>query len=217
MTQSDPAFADGYHLVCHSQGALICRCLTEHMDDHSVDTLVSMAGPQLGVYDDAFFSFFKHPALQTLTLDEVYKLAYWDTAQETLSVANMWSDPYHAAEYLAGNVFLPLYNNVVSPDARYKANFLSLKKAIFTVGSQAGGETYDGGIGPWQSAVWSYYNETGDFVGMEGQQVYVEDTFGLRTMDERGDLTILVVDGVEHNEWFDNKEVYTQHIFPHLV
>jgi len=50
---ADPTmYADGYHLVCHSQGGLTCRCLTEFMDDHNIDTLVSMAGPQMGVYDE---------------------------------------------------------------------------------------------------------------------------------------------------------------------
>ena len=217
LTSSDPAYADGYHLVCHSQGALICRCLTSYMDTHNVDTLVSMAGPQLGVYDDAFFSFFERPILQELTLEDIYKVAYTDVAQKTVSVANMWSDPYHRSEHLSSNDFLPLFNNEVTPNESYKNNFLSLRKAVFTVGSQAGGETYDGGIGPWQSAVFSYYNETGAFVDMKEQEVYKSDTFGLKTMDERGDLTTLVVEGVEHQEWVNNKGVYTKYIFPWLV
>lgn len=52
VSASPDDFKDGYHLVCHSQGALICRCLTEYIDTHNIDTLVSMAGPQMGVYDE---------------------------------------------------------------------------------------------------------------------------------------------------------------------
>ena len=47
LVAADPAlYADGYHLVCKSQGALTCRCVIESMDDHKVDTFVSLAGPQ---------------------------------------------------------------------------------------------------------------------------------------------------------------------------
>ena len=56
LVAADPAaYAGGYHLVCKSQGALICRCVVEEMDDHNVDTFVSLAGPQVGVYGTAYF------------------------------------------------------------------------------------------------------------------------------------------------------------------
>ena len=99
---ADPVYADGYHLVCHSQGALICRCLTEYMDDHRIDTFVSLAGPQLGVYDDAFFSFFPD-SIAGFTKDEIYHIAYLSLSQSTLSVANMWADPTHYDKYLKDN------------------------------------------------------------------------------------------------------------------
>jgi len=215
---ADPdTYKDGYNLVCHSQGALICRCLTEYIGDHNIDTLVSMAGPQLGVYDAAFFSFFPD-AIDNLTLEEIYHLAYTRVMQATLSVANMWSDPNHVDDYLSDNKFLPKYNNLIDHDKKdeFKANFLSLRKAVFTVGQQADGVTYDGGIGPWQAAVWEYYAPNGTFVDMKQQDVYKQDSFGLKTMDERGDLELVVVDGVSHNEWFNNKDVYLKYVFPHL-
>lgn len=186
------------------------------MDGVKINTLVSMAGPQLGVYDDAFFSFFPSH-LGELTLEEIYRLAYTPAFQKSLSVANMWSDPNHVDEYIKGNDFLPKFNGLVEHDdkARFKENFLSLTKAVFTVGSQ-GSETFDGGIGPWESGVFSYYDDKGGFVDMREQEVYKGDTFGLRTMDERGDLEIVVVEGVEHNEWFNNKDIYVKYVFPHL-
>ncbi len=214
VAREPDAYADGYHLVCHSQGALICRCLTEYMSDHNIDTLVSMAGPQMGVYDEAFFFFFKRDKIQELTLDEIYHLADSSLMQSTLSVANMWSDPYHYEEFLADNKFLPKYNNLIDHEEseEFKKNFLALNKAAFLVGNI--GVEYDGGIGPWQSAIFKYYDADGNFVPMESSQIYTEDTFGLKSMDERGDLTIKVVEGVSHNEWFNNAEVYKKHIFP---
>ncbi|KNC70931.1 hypothetical protein SARC_16537 [Sphaeroforma arctica JP610] len=44
------SFSAGYHLVCHSQGALTCRAVVETMDDHHIHTFVSLAGPQMGIY-----------------------------------------------------------------------------------------------------------------------------------------------------------------------
>jgi len=218
IAADDPdTYKDGYHLVCHSQGALICRCLTEYMSDHNIDTLISMAGPQMGVYDEAFFEFFPD-SIEKLTLEEIYHLAYTSPMQLSLSVANMWSDPYHVDDYLSKNTFLPKYNGLIDHDKKdeFKENFLSLNKAIFVVGSQADGVTYDGGIGPWQAAVFSYYNTTGEFVEMKDQSVYIDDTFGLKTMNERGDLIFNVVDGVTHNQWFNTKEIYEKYVFPYL-
>ena len=184
------------------------------MDDQNVDTLVSMAGPQLGVYDDAFFRFFP-TGLQELTLKEIWHVAYNGVAQATLSVANMWNDPNHRDEYLEENTFLPEFNNVVDPKTQYKDNFLSLKKAVFLVGDI--GNSYDGGIGPFQSALFQYPDANGTMVDMVDNQVYVEDTFGLRSMDERGDLTLTCVDGISHNQWTNEKATYEKYVFPWLV
>ena len=118
---------------------------------------------------------------------------------------------------MADNKFLPKYNNLDHSNAKFKENFLSLHKAVFVVGSQADGVTYDGGIGPWESGVFSYYDAAGNFVDMKDQQVYTEDTFGLKTMDERGDLVIDVVPGVEHNSWYSNADIYKEYVFPHLA
>jgi len=86
-------YGDGYHLVCKSQGGLICRCVLEEMDDHRVDTFVSLAGPQMGVYGPHFFSFFP-PALQNLTADQIYRVAYTPALQDTLSVRLPWPLPF---------------------------------------------------------------------------------------------------------------------------
>ena len=51
---------------------------------------------------------------------------------------------------------------------------------------------------------------------MKDQSVYIDDTFGLKTMNERGDLIFNVVDGVTHNQWFNTKEIYEKYVFPYL-
>jgi palmitoyl-protein thioesterase len=214
-------FKDGYHLLCHSQGGLICRSLTHTMDTHNVDTLISLAGPQLGVYDEGFFKiggFFPVP-FSGKVVDEVYKLAYTTATQATLSIANMWNDPNHQSEFFNSNVYLPFINNLVDhADAkRYKANFLRLKKAVFISGDQGAGKTYDGGIGPWNSGIFGFVGTDGKtLIPMEKQDFYINDTFGLRTLDEQGKLILLAPSKVSHTDWVLNKNTINQYAIPYL-
>lgn len=49
MTNAQPElFGQGYHLLCHSQGALLCRCIAQEWDGHNISAFVSIAGPHVG-------------------------------------------------------------------------------------------------------------------------------------------------------------------------
>lgn len=209
-------YGDGYHLVCHSQGGLICRAVCEAMDDHNVDTLISLAGPQLGVYGKDFFDFEQIPMFENLTAEEIYKVAYLNVSQHLLSVANMWNDPNQQPEFMSHNVFLPKFNGYTADAPRLKSNFLKLKKAVFMVGSFNNTE-YDGGIEPWQSGAFGKFDENGVYVPMERQPVFVSDTFGLRTLNESGRLFVGVVEGKHHSAWEHDEQTWEQYVLPHLV
>lgn len=76
--------SDSYHLICHSQGALSCRGALQWGDmnyndaengpfpEQNVDTFISLAGPQAGVYvnDTFLLNFFG------LKLENAYKVIY---------------------------------------------------------------------------------------------------------------------------------------------
>lgn len=47
-------------------------------------------------------------------------------------------------------------------------------------------------------------------------QVYINDTFGLRTLDKRGGIEVYSIDGVEHTEWRQNQSVFDCCIEPWL-
>ena len=132
-------------------------------------------------------------------------------------VANMWRDPNQVAEFEQDNTFLPLYNGLRAPPAtlaRYKRNFLRLRKAVFCVGS---GPEYDGGIEPWQSAVFGFGDERLGFKPMAQQREYAEDLFGLRTLDTTGRLNVTVVAGAKHSDWTGNESLITREVLPHLT
>ena len=236
------AYKDGYHLVCKSQGALICRCVIEEMDDHKVDTFVSLAGPQAGVYGTAcefsaeivfcllsshailsdwlglltfrgiVFDGLKIPFFERTTANLAYLIAYNWLGQK-ISVANMWRDPNHLDRYESGNVFLPKYTE--HANTRMKENFERLKKAVFCVGS---GPSYDGGIEPWQTGAWGQWDAgQKTMLNMTQQDFYINDTFGLRTLDESERLHTTIVPGASHSDWTGNEDLIKKWVLPHCT
>uniref|UniRef100_K1PI16 palmitoyl-CoA hydrolase n=1 Tax=Magallana gigas TaxID=29159 RepID=K1PI16_MAGGI len=53
------AHPDGIHLICYSQGGLVCRGLLSTIPDHNVDTLIAVSSPMAGIYGE-----FKHNFLR---------------------------------------------------------------------------------------------------------------------------------------------------------
>jgi hypothetical protein len=218
--QKDPQlFENGYNLVCHSQGALICRCLVEYMDDHAVHTLISMAGPQMGAWGDHWN--FNAGGLEGLVIKaDLSGLIYSQLLQATNSVANLWNDPLHQNQFLHGSKFLAIFNGLtddVQGNARRKQNFIRLQKACFFVGNY-GPTPYEGGIEPWQSGVFGYYKPGSitEYNTMYNTTEYINDTFGLKTLEETGRLVLGTPDHVAHWQWVGDSNVARQWILPHL-
>lgn len=51
---------------------------------------------------------------------------------------------------------------------------------------------------------------------MKDQEVYVKDTFGLRSMDERGDLDRIAIPNIKHGAWLSDADNNIRYLFPHL-
>jgi len=244
--QFDPEkFVGGYDFVCHSQGALICRAVVEEMDDHLVHTMISLAGPHMGVYGKSQYWLKKMnvPSYMKFHFKGKTNLFYSDLAQRTNSVANMWHDPVHQKLFLDRNTFLPLYNGLIdrSPgNARRKSNFLRLGQLVL-LGGLMSNETGDGVVEPAESCLFGFYDSTlsdkafsnwfnasgrladvqgpderGKIVHMRQQDIYIKDTFGLRTLESTGRLVVLAVSGVIHGMWLTDKSVVAKHVLPYL-
>eukprot|EP00300_Choanocystis_sp_HF-7_P037487 c53651_g1_i1.p1 GENE.c53651_g1_i1~~c53651_g1_i1.p1 ORF type:complete len:293 (+),score=56.79 c53651_g1_i1:34-912(+) len=214
VNQNPRLYADGYTLICHSQGGLICRTLCQSIPNHGVHTLISLAGPQLGVFDTHFFDFLP-PIAQLFTEFEIYKIAYNALVQAADSHSNMWNDPLHQEDFLKHNLFLPKYNAVAS--AEHRANFLQLSLAAFLVGEFEKQE-FEGGIGPWQSAVFDFYSPDHfpTIVPLTDTPLWQEDIIGLKALNETGRLVLRQVPNITHEQWITDSDIIQRWILPLL-
>jgi palmitoyl-protein thioesterase len=202
MQQNPQDFAQGFHFVGHSQGALTARCVLQKVG-FNVDNFVSLAGPQAGFYGDCGL-----PLVQNLTCTAATNLFYKSSSQETTSLANMWRSPSYAT-YLAGNEFMPTFNNEKAIVGSYKKNFLHVNKMHFF------GSPDDGVIKPWNSEIWGFWNT--DFetvIPMDQQPVFTQDLFGLQTMYTQGRMSLYTVPGVGHTAWHDDESIFTKYLLP---
>ena len=90
-----------------------------------------------------------------------------------------------------------------------------LEKAVFCVGS---GPSYDGGIEPWQTGAWGQWDAgQKTMLNMTQQDFYINDTFGLKTLDESGRLITTIVPGASHSDWTGNEDLIKKWVLPHCT
>jgi len=201
--------SQGYHFVGHSQGGLILRAILQtHPLD--CDTMISMAGVQMGLYGFANLT----PELKNLTLEGVTNVLYTADFQRNFSPANFWHHP-NVTRYLQGNYYLPILEGLIysnfSQVSDRKSNFLRLKKMV------ALGSPQDLAIVPWESSIFGYYNENLDVIPYRNQSIYLRDTYGLKSLDERGGLVVRSVLGVNHVQWLACESAVLPYVLPYLT
>jgi len=203
LIDSNPSqFANGFHLVGHSQGGLLTRAVVEESDKFNIRNYVSLAGVQGGEYGHC--DYFGSADCEALT-----QYLYSDAMRNTSSVAQFWRHPN--PDVYKGNVFLPVINNEVNADPRRKNNMLRLKH-MYLFGSDG-----DEIISPWQSSLLGFWDTDGQtVVPMEKQNYYVQDTFGLRTLKESNRLTLTSLPNRAHGSWIVEEDVILQYVLPAL-
>uniref|UniRef100_A0AAY4E7G6 palmitoyl-CoA hydrolase n=1 Tax=Denticeps clupeoides TaxID=299321 RepID=A0AAY4E7G6_9TELE len=187
---------DGVHLICYSQGGMICRGLLATLPDHNVHSAIFLSAPLAGQYGGQY-RFFRLAKL-------LVSMFCYTALGQRVSVCNYWNDPHHRKLYLKGNSYLALLNGEKThPNiSEWKENFLRIKKLVLI-----GGED-DGLITPWKSSFFGFYDEQENVVEMRSQNWYLHDVFGLKTLDMRKDLVQCQFSGIEHIRWPHVREVY---------
>ncbi|XP_023397124.2 lysosomal thioesterase PPT2 isoform X2 [Loxodonta africana] len=152
---------EGVHLICYSQGGLVCRALLSVMDDHNVDSFISLSSPQMGQYGDTDYLKWLFP---TSMRSNLYRICYSPWGQE-FSICNYWHDPHHDDLYLNASSFLALINGERDhPNATaWRKNFLRVGHLVLIGGPD------DGVITPWQSSFFGFYDANETVLEMEEQ------------------------------------------------
>lgn len=191
---------DGVHLVCFSQGGLICRALLSTTPDHNVHNFISLSSPLAGQYGDTKYL----KLFPKSTKKAVYRICYTRVGQK-VSICDYWKDPHRRPLYLRYNRFLTMLNGEIRHKnmTAWRENFLRIKKLVLIGGPD------DGVITPWQSSHFGFYDSNEKIVPMRNQEFYKNDTFGLKTLDTRGDVWVCLHSGVEHVQWHSNFTVFT--------
>ncbi|XP_030706476.1 lysosomal thioesterase PPT2 isoform X2 [Lagenorhynchus albirostris] len=198
----------GVHLICYSQGGLVCRALLSVMDDHNVDSFISLSSPQMGQYGDTDYLKWLFP---TSMRSNLYRICYSPWGQE-FSICNYWHDPHHDDLYLNASSFLALINGERDhPNATaWRKNFLRVGRLVLIGGPD------DGVITPWQSSFFGFYDANETVLEMEEQLVYLRDSFGLKTLLARGAIVRCPMAGISHTAWHSNRTLYETCIEPWL-
>uniref|UniRef100_A0A3P9N4I7 palmitoyl-CoA hydrolase n=1 Tax=Poecilia reticulata TaxID=8081 RepID=A0A3P9N4I7_POERE len=123
---------EGVHVLCFSQGGLVCRAVLSTTPNHNVHTFISLSSPLAGQYGGQMFK-------------TAFLFCYNKVGQH-FSFCDYWNDPHHRARYLKGNTFLPPINGEIP----HQENFLRIKKMVLIGGPD------DGVITPWQSRFYHF-------------------------------------------------------------
>ncbi|KAL0487133.1 palmitoyl-protein thioesterase [Acrasis kona] len=202
-----------HHLLCHSQGALVCRAYLQSFD-HSCENFISLSGPQMGQFGATLYWENYMPFLRNLSTHEAHTLFYMRGVQYMITVANFWNDPWHHEEFLRESVFLPKYN--YEKNEQFKQNFMKLKLAVFY------GSPGDEVIEPWESAVFGFFNTSKpaydyQMLTYRDQEVYTQDYFGLRTMGLQNRVIIKEIPNVNHGGWIFREDIFADYSLPYLT
>eukprot|EP01121_Diplochlamys_sp_Union-15-3_P016236 TRINITY_DN5489_c0_g1_i1.p1 TRINITY_DN5489_c0_g1~~TRINITY_DN5489_c0_g1_i1.p1 ORF type:complete len:303 (-),score=36.20 TRINITY_DN5489_c0_g1_i1:19-927(-) len=188
--RNDSKLAKGFNMVCHSQGALLCRAYIERYNSPPVYNYISWAGPHGGQYGV--------PDLNALCPDNYCPELDWvmnailngawtdDFMQEHVSFATYWKDPFAYSDYLKYNTFLADINNErPTKNTTYKENMLSLNTVLLIY------STSDNIVIPKTSPWFQQFKINSDTVVELFNQTeqWQEDWLGLQTLFKSSRLT----------------------------
>jgi palmitoyl-protein thioesterase len=195
-------------LLGYSQGGVVARAVIESSSNHDIHTFISLSAPANGQF--GLTEGWKN-ILPGVSREDFFQFCYSNVA--LVSFCQYWNDPRQQERYLRDNKFLPRYNNIVrhKDSALFKENFSNLSRLVLAGGSK------DQTIIPWQSAQFGFYNSEMEIVPYHKQQFYINDTFGLRTLQKNEKLRLCNVNTVNHQDWVTSQQVYEKCIRPWIV
>jgi len=193
--------ANGMNVVGFSQGGLFMRAYAQRYAEPVVHNLVSVGGPQQGVY-----GFPQCPGANVTLCNMVRELLdvgiYDSLVQNNVVPAEYWVDPFNWDEFLNYSVFLNDVNNAgPQKNQTYVDNLLRVNNFTLVMFLN------DTVIQPKESEHFGFYilGQDQKFQAMEDTPLYYDDWIGIKQLNEQGRLQFLSTIG-QHlqftDEWF---------------
>uniref|UniRef100_K4CNI5 Palmitoyl-protein thioesterase 1 n=1 Tax=Solanum lycopersicum TaxID=4081 RepID=K4CNI5_SOLLC len=200
----------GYNIVGLSQGNMVARGLIEFCDEAPrVNNFISIGGPNAGIaYAPACTG---NPWCDGA--GGIFGIGiYSDYVQTHYAPSGYIKLPNDIAGYLRGCRYLPKLNNEI-PNATnpiYKERFTSLQNLVLIMFE------HDGVITPKESSWFGFYQDGTNSQILPPQQtnLYLEDTFGLQTLDKAGKVKFIKLPG--YHLVMDIQEMQ-QNVVPYLI
>ncbi|KAH7926689.1 alpha/beta-hydrolase [Leucogyrophana mollusca] len=216
---SVPELSRGFDAIGFSQGGQFLRAYVERNNTPPIFNLITFGSQHMGISDLPLCS--AYDLLCQIARRAARGGVYSDWAQENLIQAQYFRDPAQLTLYLSASSFLADVNNEVLLPPRnetYAANLATLSNLVLVLfaqdktvvpkesawfGSEAPPQDDDAmpfGLGsqvPLTGSELLQSKQEKTIVPMRLQPLYAEDWIGLRTLDERGAVTLATCPG-EH-------------------
>uniref|UniRef100_A0AC35TGK0 Palmitoyl-protein thioesterase 1 n=1 Tax=Rhabditophanes sp. KR3021 TaxID=114890 RepID=A0AC35TGK0_9BILA len=205
--KADAELQNGYNSIGFSQGGLFVRALAQRCPFPKMNYLVSIGGPQQGIYG---FPFCIGNSKACKIVSKLLNYgAYESFIQKSVVQAQYWHDPIRSDLYKNRSIFLADINNENKINVDYKENIEDLKGMILVKFLK------DEMIVPRESSWFGFFGADGSTVSkMENTTLYLEDRIGLKALHESGRLHFLEVNG-EHLR-ISGKELVDKIVIPYL-
>jgi len=187
QVRADPRLKNGFNAIGISQGAMLTRAYINKYNDPPVKAFLSIHGIPSGVSGlPRCFQQGKPLGLVCRAIDEVLSdLAYNPKIQSFAFPANEYRDPFKTKNsvYLENSQLAAINNeNPLRVNATYKENFVKVERFAMVKAWQ------DIVVYPSEGSWFGGYadNSYETILTMNETEVYKNDTYGLRTVDEQG-------------------------------
>jgi len=208
VLNADKNLSQGYHAIGFSQGGQFFRAVAQRCPTPPMLNLISIGGQHQGV-----FGFPRCPGDNETICNYIRDLlrfgAYESFVQNHLVQAEYWHDPHKEAEYRKVSIFLADINQERTFNEEYKTNLLKIRNLILVKFLR------DTMVTPHESEHFGFYaeNDTTKIIPLHESLLYLNDTLGLKTMDEQSRIKFLESD-TDHLQFTD--QWFIDNIIPYL-
>lgn len=200
-------FQGDFAILSLSQGGLIGRYIIEKCKmKGTVKKFVSFGGPMAG----SSLLPFCHGGVICYLLNSFTNWAvYKKFAQDNIGPSGYFRTNLHIDEYKNSDSFLVKLNNEgKNNDTEAIKRFLKLEKLVLI------GFKNDQMIAPKESAAFGEFDKNYKVIQMNNTHLYVNDTIGLKQLNEDGKVEIHYLEGGHLNLTYD---IIIEYAFPHFM